>query len=67
MNDPQYPRGKLDKEDEGGLAVVITQYKNVVRIDFKKKVAWFAFPPDLAIEFAEVIIKHAKEIKKRAH
>jgi hypothetical protein len=61
-----FPRGKLDRTDEGGLRMVIHQYENTVRFDFGKKIKWFALPPDMALDFAMLIIKHADEIKKRA-
>jgi hypothetical protein len=37
----------------------ITHIDGNVRVDFGKPVAWFAFPPELAIEFAMSIIRHA--------
>ena len=62
-----YSRGKLDAHDEGDLAMVVTEYQNTVRFDFGKKIKWFALPPDMALEFAQLIIIHATGIKERAH
>ena len=62
-----YPMGKLNDDDEGGLVVAISRQDypkgKVVRIDFgPKPVAWVCLPPDAAIEFAETIIKYARAL-----
>jgi hypothetical protein len=58
-----YPRGKLDETDEGGIAIAISQYRETVRVDFGKPTAWFALPPDQALAFASLIVKHAMALK----
>jgi hypothetical protein len=60
-----FPRGKLNKDDEGGLKIAIHQEGDVVRIDFGKKIAWIGLPPTEAITFANIITSHAMEIKSR--
>lgn len=56
-----FPEGKLDKTDEGGLKIGIAfdSYTNVVRIDFGKEVAWIGMQPAQAMEFAKTIMKKA--------
>ena len=56
-----YPDGKLNADDEGGIAVAIAYDPNndTVHIDFGKPVAWIALPPSQAVAFAELIIHHA--------
>lgn len=55
-----YPHGKLNPEDEGGLQMAITHdSKGNVRIDFGVPVAWLAFPSDMAITFANLVLYHA--------
>ena len=60
-----FPLGKLNPDDEGGLKLAISQEKGVVRIDFGKPTAWIGLPPDLALEFAATIAKHALMLKHR--
>jgi len=61
-NNRNYPEGKLNDYDEGELALKIGIEKRTVAIDFGKPTQWIALPPDQAVEFALLIIKHAKEI-----
>ena len=55
-----YPRGKLGPHDEGGLAIGIAKDKrgNII-VNFGTPVAWFGLPPEQAIAFARLILKHA--------
>jgi hypothetical protein len=56
-----FPRGKLNPDDEGGLAVAVAYdpAKDVVRVDFGKGIKWIAFPPADAKRFADMILKAA--------
>ena len=54
-----YPRGKLNNEDEGGLITGVSHDKGNVIINFGKPVAWVAFPPEMAFQFARSIATHA--------
>ena len=57
-----FPRGKLNADDEGGIALgVATQDKTVI-INFGKEVAWLGLGHDEAIAFAKLLLKHAKKI-----
>jgi hypothetical protein len=58
----EFSQGKLNVDDEGDLVVALSSENGNVRIDFGKRVAWVAFPPDMAIEFASTIIMRAREI-----
>jgi hypothetical protein len=60
-----WPQGKLNEDDEGGLAVEISTVGANVRVDFGKPVAWLAMDPDGALALASGIIEHAMRIKLR--
>lgn len=57
-----YPQGKLDPTDEGGLALAISSdpARRKVRIDFGKAVAWIAFSPNDARALAMSLIERAR-------
>lgn len=57
----EYPDGKLNPNDEGGIAVAIGHENGRVVIRFPKPVAWIGFTADQAIEIAETLIAHARE------
>jgi len=61
-----FPQGKLNDTDEGALKIGITYDKldGIVRVEFGKPTAWIGMPPPQAIEFANLILMHAKEGKK---
>ena len=61
-----FPIGKLNPDDEGGLNCAISQENGVVRIDFAKPTAWIGLPPDHALAFASTIVKHAMALKNRS-
>ncbi len=59
-----YPRGKLDEHDEGGLrpAIVADPANGVLRIEFGKPVAWLGLPRVEALQFANLIVKNANKL-----
>ncbi len=57
-----FPRGKLNADDEGGLAMGVTTVDKTVVLNFGKEVAWIGFGYDDAVQFANLILKHAKTI-----
>lgn len=59
----KFPDGKLNKDDEGELRMKIGESKGRVIIDFGKPVTWFGLDKKSAIEFAESVLKHAKDAK----
>jgi hypothetical protein len=54
-----FPDGKLDENDEGGVAIGVAIDQGNVVIHFPKPIAWLAFPPEQAIEIAHVLKAHA--------
>lgn len=64
MNKPWYPRGKLNKNDEGAAAIAISIEGNTVRIDFGKDLSWIGFDKSTAIALANVLIDTANKIKE---
>jgi hypothetical protein len=52
-----FSQGKLDDTDEGDLMVAISGDDKVVRIDFGKRIAWFAMDRDLALQFVMKIME----------
>jgi hypothetical protein len=55
-----FPLGKLNETDEGALKIgVAHDSKGNVILNFGTKVAWIGLPPEQAINFAKLIMKHA--------
>ena len=54
-----YPRGKLNKEDQGATMLAIGTERDTVRIEFFKPMKWIALHPDEAEAFAKAIIEKA--------
>lgn len=57
-----YPRGKLNNDDEGELAIAIGVEDKTVIIDFGKDITWVGMDKFQAIQFATAILKHANSI-----
>jgi hypothetical protein len=60
-----FPQGKHNADDEGGLTTAIATEGDKVVIRFGKEVAWIGFDADRALAFADVIAEHAQAIKRR--
>lgn len=58
----KYPRGKLNADDEGQLAMRVGNDGMTVRLDFGKPVAWVGLSGDDAAALAAVLIRHAKQV-----
>jgi hypothetical protein len=58
----EYPQGRLNADDAGALPMAISQRDGAVVIDFPKPVAWIGFTPDDAMQIAQLLMKHAREI-----
>lgn len=56
----KFPDGRMFPGDKGELrfAVARDAHGNV-HIDFGKDVSWLAMPPDAAIAFARLVLRHA--------
>lgn len=63
--DEQYPRGKLNADDEGKMEMALTVYNGVMIVNFGKPVKWIGLDYYHAIAFAEAILERAKEIKPK--
>jgi hypothetical protein len=59
-----YPHGKMNEEDEGGLLVGFTHDKGKVIINFGKPCAWIGLSPEEAFGFARLIAEHARDAMK---
>jgi hypothetical protein len=56
----EYPNGKLNANDEGGLAMALGVENGAVVMRFPKPVAWIGFTPEQAMQIASNLIKHAR-------
>lgn len=55
-----FPAGSLGPHDEGGLNMgVAHDREGNVHVNFGKPIAWFALPPEQAVELAKLILRHA--------
>jgi hypothetical protein len=57
-----FPRGRLNRQDEGGLRIALHIERGNVRLSFGKKIAWFAMPKATALMLAELIKQKAMEL-----
>jgi hypothetical protein len=60
-----FPRGKLNRTDEGELRMAISNNGELVRIDFGKPVAWLGLRPNEAKEFAALLMQHAASCQQK--
>lgn len=58
-----FPRGKLNADDEGALTLGIAVKDKTLIIDFGKPVVWLGLDKATALQIAETIRKRAEEIK----
>lgn len=58
----EYPDGKLNKYDEGAVAMAISVDSHRVRLEFPKPVKWIACTADEAAAIAVSIMHHAKKL-----
>ncbi len=58
-----FPRGKFSEDDEGALRFGIAVKDKTVLINFGRPVAWIGLDKNGAIEFAETILRRARDIK----
>ena len=59
---PKYPEGKLNDKDEGELSFVIGEENGKVVLHFGKPILWVGMPPEMAMDLASSLIKHARNI-----
>jgi hypothetical protein len=58
-----FPRGKLNADDEGALRIGVTVKDKTVVIAFGKETAWIGMDKAGALMFAAMIKRRAEEIK----
>jgi hypothetical protein len=61
----QFPRGKLNADDEGELQARIGVRDKTLIIDFGKPVVWLGLDHHTAMSLAANIMKRAQEIKPK--
>lgn len=59
----RFPFGKLTANDEGELRIAIGQQNGKVVVDFGKPTAWIGFTADQADDIADLLHKHAAELR----
>ena len=52
----EFPKGRLNKDDEGELTFGVARDGDNVRIDFGTPVAWLVCPPKTAVDFAKALL-----------
>lgn len=60
----EFPEGKISKDDQGELRVVISadRKSKIVKIYFGKSVDWLGLPKHEALKWAKVIKEKAEEL-----
>lgn len=66
MTDDQFPQGKIHDSDEGEVALTFLTMKGNVVVDFGKPVVWVGMPPQQAVDFANRMIRQAREAAREA-
>ena len=57
-----FPQGRLNKDDQGGLQMAIGTQDGVVVVDFGKPVAWLGLDRATAIALGNNLIKHGRSL-----
>lgn len=66
-DEKEFPRGQLNKDDEGALTVGFTSTKGTVVIHFGKPITWIGLGPADARAWAEKLVELADKVEKSAH
>lgn len=61
----EFPHGKLNGSDEGGIRFAIGEDGGNVVINFGTPVAWLGMPPEQAVTLALALIAKAKIVARR--
>jgi hypothetical protein len=56
-----YPLGKMNRDDQGALAVATTADKGRVILAFPKPTDWVGFGPEQARDLAEMMLERAEQ------
>lgn len=60
-----FPQGKLNEDDEGGLQIGVTTESGKVVIEFGTPIRWIAMAPEQAIELGKLLTQRAEAINDR--
>lgn len=60
-----FPRGKLNKDDEGELKIAIGVRDKTIIMEFGKEIKWLGMDADMALELANSIKEKAELCKKQ--
>ena len=60
----QHTQGKLTPHDEGGIQFAVGSKDRKVVINFGTPVAWLGMPPEQAVELAQLLISHARQVAR---
>jgi hypothetical protein len=63
----QYPYGKLNDSDEGGIDMAVTARDARVIVAFRSSVAWIGMMPEEARNFASLLNKYADKAEEQSH
>lgn len=56
----EYPKGRLNADDAGAVALALRTEGDKVILEFPKPVAWVGFTGDDAMALASLLVKHAR-------
>lgn len=57
----EFPDGKLNPDDAGGIAMAVGVENNRVVLRFPKPVAWVGMTGDEAFELSQILLQRARE------
>ncbi len=52
----EYPNGKLDEDDAGGLGIRLDQWGDKLRVDFGTELSWLGMNRAEALELGEALV-----------
>ena len=59
----QFPEGKLNRDDQGELALGIAPYQGHVLMNFGKEISWIAMRPEQVEQLGRALIACAAQVK----
>lgn len=57
----EFPNGRLNKDDQGAMAMAIIHENGAVVMRFPRNLNWIGFTPEQAIDIAESLVEHARK------
>lgn len=58
----QFPRGMLNKDDEGELRIAIGMRDKTIIVDFGTETTWIGLDKDTALALADALVSWAQKI-----